>query len=314
MFEKIISLENLFAAWTEFKKEKANRKDVAEFELNLENHIFTLHECLKNGAYKHGGYQSFFVCDPKRRHIHKASVGDRLLHHAVFRVIEPIWNKAFIFDSWSSRKGKGSHGAVRRLQKLALKLSKNGTHTLWVLKLDVKKFFASVDQGILLHIIKKRIFDERLMGLLAEIIKSFSSGLPLGNLTSQLFANIYLDHLDQFIKHKLKIVGYIRYADDFILMHCDKKTLLSYFTIVNIFLQERLKLEIHPQKIVFKTYTSGIDYLGYVCFLGYRVLRTKTMRRMFKRVNKNNLASYWGILKHCRSQKLRAKLAVRYIS
>jgi len=123
------------------QKEKSNKNDVAEFEVNLEDHIFSLHEDLKNGTYKHGGYVSFVVHDPKRRHIHKASVRDRLLHHAVHRVIEPTWNKVFIFDSWSSRKTKGTHAAIRRLQDFGLKLSHNYTRTLWFLRLDVKKVF-----------------------------------------------------------------------------------------------------------------------------------------------------------------------------
>ena len=309
MFDKIISLENLFDAWTEFKKEKANKKDVAEFEINLEDHIFKLHEDLKNGDYKHSGYVSFYVSDPKRRHIHKALVRDRLLHHAVHRIIEPEWNKIFVFDSWSSRKNKGIHGAVKRFQNLGLKLSRNHTRTLWVLKLDVRKFFDSVDHDILLDILGKRTSDDRLMALFRDIIESFSPGLPLGNLTSQLFSNVYLDKLDQFVKHELKITGYIRYADDFILIHPDKGLLIDCLEKIKVFLRERLHLDVHPKKIVLKTYTGGIDYLGYVCFPHHRVLRTKTKRRMFKRVNEKNFTSYNGILQHCHSQTLQAKLS-----
>lgn len=308
MFEKIISLENLFNAWTEFKKEKANKDDVAEFEINLEDHIFKLHEDLKNGTYKHGEYFSFFVHDPKRRHIHKASVRDRLLHHAVHRVIEPMWNKIFIFDSWSSRKNKGTHGAVNRLQKFGLELSRNYTRTLWVLKLDVRKFFDSISQGILLKILQKRTPDDLLMKLLREIIESYSPGLPLGNLTSQLFANVYLDRLDQFVKHELKITGYIRYADDLILLHPDKELLIDCLGKLTDLLHDELCLDIHPKKIELKRYTSGIDYLGYVCFPHHRVLRTKTKRRMFNRVNEKNFSSYSGILKHCRSRNLQVEL------
>ncbi len=304
MFEKIISLENLFNAWTEFKKEKSNKNDVAMFEVNLEDNVFKLHKDLKNGSYKHGGYLSFFVHDPKRRHIHKAPVRDRLLHHAVHRVVEPAWNKIFIFDSWSSRKGKGTHAAVRRLQDLALKLSRNYTRTLWVLKLDITKFFDFVDHEILLNILAKRTPDNPLMDLLREIIESFNPGLPLGNLTSQLFANVYMNELDQFVKQELRITGYIRYVDDFVLMHQDKELLKDYFQKVEMFIRERLLLKIHPKKIILKTYASGIDYLGYVCFPNHRVLRTKTKRRMFRRVNKKNYASYSGILQHCRSRNL----------
>lgn len=308
MFDKIISLENLFDAWTEFKKEKSNKNDVTEFEVNLEDHVFALHEDLKNGIYKHGGYFSFFVHDPKRRHIHKASVRDRLLHHAVHRVIEPIWNKVFIFDSWSSRKTKGIHAAVRRLQDLALRLSHNYTRTLWILKLDVTKFFASIDHKILLSILSKRTDDNRVINLFQEIVESFNPGLPLGNLTSQLFANVYLNELDQFIKHELKIKGYVRYADDFVLMHENRELLIDCRWKIERFLQERLLLKIHPKKLILKTYASGIDYLGYVSFPHHRVIRTKTKRRMFRRINKKNLPSYSGILKHCRSRNLNKAL------
>ncbi len=304
MFEKIISLENLFDAWTEFKKEKSNKKDVAAFEVSLEDHVFELHEDLKNGNYRHGGYYSFFVHDPKCRHIHKAPVRDRLLHHAVHRVIEPEWNKVFIFDSWSSRKNKGTHAAVRRLQDLALKLSRNYTRTLWMLKLDITKFFNFVDHEILLNILAKRTSDKRLMDLFREIIDSFKPGLPLGNLTSQLFANVYMNELDQFVKNELRMAGYIRYVDDFVLMHHKRGLLVDSFRKLESFIRDRLLLKIHPKKIILKTYASGIDYLGYVCFPHHLVIRTKTKRRMLKRVNVNNLASYSGILHHCRSQDL----------
>lgn len=308
MFDKIISLENLFDAWTEFKKEKNNKNDVTEFEINLEDHVFALHEDLKNGIYKHGGYFSFFVHDPKRRHIHKASVRDRLLHHAVHRVIEPTWNKVFIFDSWSSRKTKGIHAAVRRMQDLALRLSHNYTRTLWILKLDVTKFFASIDHKILLSILSKRTGDSRVINLFQEIVGSFNPGLPLGNLTSQLFANVYLNELDQFIKHELKIKGYVRYADDFVLMHENRELLIDCRWKIERFLQERLLIKIHPKKLILKTYASSVDFLGYVSFPNHRVLRTKTKRRMLKMANKKNYYSYAGILSHCRSRNLRKSL------
>ena len=146
MFEKIISLENLFDAWTEFKKEKSNKKDVAAFEVSLEDHVFELHEDLKNGNYRHGGYYSFFVHDPKRRHIHKASVRDRLLHHAVYRILYPFFDKIFITHSFSCRNDKGTHRALNCFRKFVYKVSRNNTRVCWVLKCDIKKFFASIDQ------------------------------------------------------------------------------------------------------------------------------------------------------------------------
>ncbi len=308
MFEKIISLKNLFDAWTEFRRDKKRKKDVAEFELGLEDNIFKLHEDLVGGRYKHGGYFPFYIHDPKKRHVHKASVRDRLLHHAVIRVIEPMWDDKFIFDSWSSREYKGTHRAVKRLHKLGLKISGNNSRTLWMLKLDIRKFFYSVDHEILLQILSEKTFDQRLINLFEDIVESFRHGIPLGNLTSQIFANIYMNKLDQFIKHEIKVPGYIRYADDFILMHTDKDFLERCIIRIQDFTEKNLKLNIHPDKIILKTYSSGIDYLGYVCFPNYRVLRTKTKKRMFRKVTAKNFSSYNGILSHCRSRGLRIKL------
>ena len=308
MFEKIISLKNLFDAWAEFCRDKRRKKDVIEFEFNLENNIFKLHEDLIAGNYKHGGYFSFYIHDPKRRHIHKASVRDRLLHHAIVRVIEPMWDKKFIYDSWSSRKYKGTHAAVKRLFEISLKISHNRSRTLWMLKLDIRKFFASVDHEILLGILREKTFDDRLFSLFQDIIGSFNPGLPLGNLTSQLFANIYMNKMDQFIKHELKVHGYIRYADDFILTHPSKSLLETCTLKIQEFAEKNLKLRIHPDKIVLKTYASGIDYLGYVCFPNYRILRTKTKKRLFKKVTGKNFSSYNGILSHCRSRNLKIKM------
>ena len=151
LYEKIVSLENLFISWKEFKKGKSQKLDVKRFEVNLEDNIFDLYYSLKNKKYRHGGYHSFYVNDPKRRHIHKPSVRDRLLHHAVFRLIEPMFERKFIYDSFSCRTGKGTHAAVARFRKIAWHLSKNNTRAVWVMKLDIKQFFKSVNTEILLQ-------------------------------------------------------------------------------------------------------------------------------------------------------------------
>jgi retron-type reverse transcriptase len=308
MFEKIISLKNLFDAWTEFSRDKRRKKDVALFELRLEDNIFNLHKDLQNGSYKHGGYFSSYIYEPKKRHINKASVRDRLLHHAVVRVVQILWDKKFIFDSWSSRKNKGTHGAVRRLNKLGLRLSHNNSRTLWVLKLDIRKFFYSVDHDILLQILKYKNCDCKLGLLYEDIVRSFNPGIPLGNLTSQIFANIYLNKLDQYIKHNLGVIGYIRYADDFVLMHTDRDFLKSSIVDILDFIGRNLKLQIHTDKIILKTYASGVDYLGYICFPEHTILRTKTKNRIFKRVTSKNFSSYNGVLSHCRSRNIEFKI------
>ncbi len=173
MFEKIISFENLFLAWDEFKKGKRHKKDVQKFEYKLEENIFKLAGELASKAYKHRPYTSFFIQDPKQRHIHKAHVRDRVLHHAVFAVLNPIFEPTFISHSFSCRVGKGTHKGVSTLQRMLLKESKNNTRTCFALKCDIKKFFDSVDHLILLEIVKRRVKDKSALWLISEIIESY---------------------------------------------------------------------------------------------------------------------------------------------
>jgi RNA-directed DNA polymerase len=329
IFNYIISIENLFIAWQEFKKGKTKKNDVQEFVFNLEDNLFKLHEELKNKLYQHSNYTAFNISDPKPRKIHKATVRDRILHHAIFRILYPIFDKVFIFDSYSCRLNKGTHKAVNRLELFCQKLSRNNRENIYALKCDIKKFFASVDQKILLNLIKNKIQNENAIWLIEEIIKSFSSGvnnkgIPLGNVTSQLFANVYLNELDQFIKHELKIKYYLRYCDDFIILGENEKDLRNLIKPINNFLKDKLKLILHPDKIVLRKYSQGIDFLGYVVLPQHRVLRTKTKRRMLKKLARKqkdlesniiseesynqSLQSYLGVLGHCNGWKIVQKL------
>src|SRR3989344_4649393 len=280
LFEEIISLKNLCLAWNEFKKGKTKKFDVRQFQLGLKNNLLDLNAELKEKTYRHSNYASFYIQDPKLRHIHKACVKDRVLHHAVFRILYSIFDPTFISDSYSCRIKKGTHKAINRLQKFARKVSKNNTKNYFILKCDIKKFFDSVDHNILVSLIEKKIKDRNVLWLIERIIKSFSvsinNGLPLGNITSQLFANIYLNELDQFVKHKLKIKYYIRYCDDFVILGDDKKYLEKLIPGINNFLKEKLKLFLHSDKISIRKYHQGIDFLGYITFPHYRILRTKT--------------------------------------
>src|SRR3989344_5685050 len=209
LFERIISLENLFSAWNEFRLGKEGKLDVQEFGLDIEDNIFELHEALKNNSYTHSPYKSFYLHDPKLRHIFKARVRDRILHHAIVKIIGPIFEKSFNFDSYSSRKNKGTHKATDRFRYFAQKLSRNNSRTIWILKCDVRKFFDSVDHDIIINQISAKVKDEKAIELIRNIVNSISthknSGIPLGNLTSQLFSNIYLDNFDQFIKRQLRV-------------------------------------------------------------------------------------------------------------
>ncbi len=314
----------MFSAWEEFKKGKKKKIDVKQFEVNIKSHLRTLHWELKNKTYRHSCYASFYIKDPKLRSINKACVKDRVLHHAIFVVLYRIFDRLFIFDSYSSRNEKGTHRAVNRLQAFANKISKNNTRTCWVLKCDIKKFFDSVDQEILLTLIKKQIYDRNTIWLLEKIIKSFSKGIPLGNVTSQIFANIYLNELDQFVKRNLKLKYYIRYCDDFVIFSESKNYLENIIPKINYFLGTNLKLSLHPNKITIRKYHQGIDFLGYVSFPYNKMLRIKTMHRMFKKIQAREtdfkhdkittkslyqtMQSYLGLLKHCNGYKIKEKL------
>jgi len=307
-FKDITCVDNLLEAWAEFLIGKKGRKDVQEFQFRLMDNILSLHRDLINGSYRHGGYQCFNIVDPKPRVIHKANVRDRILHRAVYRILYPFFDRKFISDSFSCRIGKGTHRAVLRFRTFARKVSRNNAKTAWVLKCDIKKFFASIDQEVLLNILREHICDAETILLLSKIIASFNSGkvgkgLPLGNLTSQLLSNIYMDKFDQFVKHKIKAKYYIRYADDFVVLSMDKEWLKNIVPVISNFLISSLKLRIHPGKVSIKTVASGVDFLGWVSFSDHLVLRGTTKKRMFRNITSSRrksgtVQSYLGLIKH----------------
>lgn len=321
-FNNIIAEKNLLSAWGEFISDKRASADAQEFTSHLMDHIVSLHDDLSNRAYLHGGYESFFVNDPKRRHIHKASVRDRLLHHAVYRVLYPFFDRTFIADSYSCRLDKGVHAALNRFQSLAYRASHNHTRTVWVLKCDIRKFFASIDHAILMDIFVQYIPDQNVLHLLQNIIDSFHTtgrpgkGLPLGNLTSQLFANIYMNRFDQWVKHQLKTKHYIRYADDFVFLSEDKAKLAQWIQHIQSFLHDTLRLSLHPDKVFLKTIASGVDFLGWVHFSYHRILRRATKRRIFARIGDNPtdeaLQSYLGLLEHGNAERLKKDVLAQY--
>lgn len=322
-YQDIISVENLLDAWREFLKGKRKKKGVKEFERFLMRNVLVLHEDLKQRTYQHGGYHAFKISDPKPRDIHKALVRDRLLHHAIYRQLYPFFNHTFISDSYSCRREKGTHRAMNRFQAFAYRVSKNNTRTCWVLKCDIRKFFASIDQEILIDILDGYIPDEDIRWLLGRVVESFKTtngkGLPLGNLTSQLLVNIYMNEFDQFVKHRLKAKYYIRYADDFVLLSDNRSWLTSLIPRIEEFLGKRLKLKLHPKKVSITALTSGVDFLGWVHFFDHRVLRTVAKRRMFRRIREaggreETVQSYFGLLRHGNTRKLaqRAKALSDY--
>lgn len=313
-YKNIISIENLLAAWEEFLCGKRNRPDVMKFSLHLMDNIVSLHQELAEKTYHHGSYHAFGINDPKPRHIHKASVRDRLVHHAIYRKLYPFFDRLFIYDSYSCRKDKGTHKAMDRFRQFAGKVSRNHTRTGWVLQCDIRRFFANIDHEILMNIIRNRIADEDTLWLIEQVVSSFhvkdkhDVGLPLGNLTSQLFVNVYMNQFDQFVKRKLKARYYIRYADDFVIFHEDRAYLEHILSQISEFLEKELHLELHPRKITIQTVDSGVDFLGWVHFIDHRVLRTATKRRMYQKLkedsSKESITSYIGLLAHGQAFKL----------
>lgn len=322
------SLEHLFRSWDQFRRGKRKRKDIQIFERHLEDNIFQLQHQLTTLQYRPDHYHHFYVSDPKQRHISKASVKDRLVHQAVYDVLVSIFDHKFIFHSLSSRIGKGTHIGVLKLRQMIRKVSSNGKKSCYALKMDVKRFFDSISHEILRTLIQKHIQDENAMTIINLIIDSFkireekygNIGIPLGNVTSQLFANIYLHELDDFIKQRLRERHYLRYCDDFIILSQDECHLKALIVSIQEFLTEDLHLELHPKKVTIRKLNQGIDFVGYVLFERYTLMRTRTKQRMKRRlqaahsdylVGKIDVASldqriqsYLGILSHANQYTL----------
>lgn len=337
LFNKLITPENLFFAWEEFRRDKKKKEDVLIFEKNLEREIFSLHRELKSHTYKHSGYTDFYISDPKRRHIHKAQVRDRVLHHAIMGILYPLYEKTFIHNSFSCRIGKGTHKGVEALRGMLYKASKNNTRNVYILKCDIEKFFDSINHEILLSVLSSRIKDQELMNLLTEVVGSFTSyrstlfdrcGVPIGNLTSQLFANVYMDMFDQFMKHELKVKYYARYTDDFVIVSESKEYLLYLLPQIQLFLREKLRVQIHPKKVTITRSGRGIDYLGYVLFPHFTLVRKRTQKRALRKINEKillykrdeisedkvhaTLMSYLGVLSHADAHRFSEKLKNDY--
>lgn len=334
LYSDLIIKGNIYRGYIEFRVGKKKKKDVSIFEKNLSNNISPLHIALVDKTYQPGGYTQFYVKDPKLRLIHKASVADRVVHHVVSYYLEKIYEPTFIAHSYSCRKNKGTHRGVLALQKMAIKESRNNTRVCWVLKCDIRKFFASVDHEILLKILFRKIMDLDFLNLLEKIIRSHGSnkttdlsdikGMPIGNLTSQFFSNIYMNELDQFVKHELKVKYYLRYADDFVFISTDREYLMNLVPVLKDFLKTQLGLDLHPQKIILSKFRSGVDFLGYIIFPKYVLPRTKTKRRLLKKIKEKvyafkagkttekslnqTIQSYYGFLVHAKAYKFRKEL------
>ncbi len=280
IYSKIYFLENLRLAYRRARKGKSKKQYVIEFDKDLDNNLINLNKELKNLTYKPKPLKTFIIRDPKLRKISKSEFRDRIIHHALCNILEPIYDKIFIYDSYANRKNKGTSNVILRLKKFIRKITKNNNKKCYFLKADIKHYFETVNHEILINIIKKKIKDTNVINLINLILKNHYSniGMPLGNLTSQFFANVYLNDLDYFVKHKLKANYYIRYVDDFIILHNNKYKLENYKKEINNFLKNNLRIELHYEKSKIITLSRGIPFLGFRNFIYHKVLKRNKIR------------------------------------
>lgn len=260
LFEKIVSWENLVEA-ARMALRGRKRINAARFYFHLETELIRLEDELRSGAYRPLPYRVFEIFEPKRRVISAADIRDRVVHHAICRILEPIFERRAISDSFACRRGKGSQAAAQRVQDLMRRDE-------WFLKCDIRQYFASIDHQRLQGLLRRIIKDRRLLALLDQIIEAPlpglppGRGLPIGNLTSQHFANLYLGELDHFIKERLRVGGYVRYMDDFLLFGATRDGLREQHDQIRNFLDQHLGLALKDRATIIAPVRTGVPFLG----------------------------------------------------
>lgn len=349
-------LIELFDAYFDCRRNKRNSLSALAFEFNLEKNLIELYGELKNGTYAIGRSVCFVVTKPKPREVWAADFRDRIVHHLVYNAIKDRFHSRFIYESFSCIPKKGTLAACKRLQHFARSITKNYTKKAYYLKADVANFFVSIDKAILFEELKRYVHEDWIIKLLGQIIyhdprknviiksppqlfelipahKSLwntpnSCGLPIGNLTSQFFSNVYLNMLDRFVKHRLRCRYYCRYVDDFVILHDDPQQLNEWYGKLNEFLGTRLKLKLHPRKKSINTVFSGIDFVGFRIKPNRIYLRKLTIKRAFRVVKnwqnsparfnqetlmnfRSTMNSYLGMLRRTKGYKIRRDLCSR---
>ena len=299
LYPQLCRSENLLVAWKKARKGKTLKHYVIEFESNLQDNLAQLRTELLLHAYRARPLNTFILRDPKTRKISVSDFRDRIIHHALCNIIEPIFDKAFIFDSYANRKGKGTLAAIQRLEFFINKVSHNKTIIKkwnknkiirgFYFKGDIKKYFDTIDHTKLIEIIKEKIVDKEMLFLIKNILKNHTSnevgqGMPLGNLTSQFLANVYLNELDQFVKHQLQAKYYLRYVDDFVIVDNNQDQLYFYKQQIEEFLNNPLLLTLHKDKSSIKPLYRGIAFLGFRIFPNHKLLKKKSGRRAYQRL------------------------------
>ena len=306
-YDKKLTYENLMKAHIESRKGKSLRKEIILFNLKQEEYIMWLYEQLKNGTYKHSGYTTFYITEPKVRVIEKSIYLDRIVHRwYVDNFMKEYFMKSFINTSYACIENRGMHKACLDVQN-TMKHCKRIWNNYYIIKMDVSKYFQNIDKNVLYDILQRKIKDKKLLWLTREILYSNGTekGLPIGNYTSQCFANIYLNELDQYAKHQLKCKYYFRYMDDIIVMVKNKKEAIQKLQFIKEFLKEKLKLELNSKTQIFKS-TQGVNFCGYK-INEYRLkIRTRGKRKLKNKIKK---------LKYeIKTNKLDTKEAYRFLA
>ena len=316
LYSKIIDINNLRLADEKARKGKMKSYGIKLHDKNREDNILKLHEQLKNKTYKTSEYNIFKIYEPKERDIYQLPYfPDRIVHHAVMNILEPIWVSIFTSDTFSCIKGRGIHGCWKKVKEAL----KDEEGTKYCLKIDIRKYYPTINHDILKSLIRKKIKCKDTLHLLDEIIDS-ADGIPIGNYLSQYFANIYLTYFDHYVKEKMKVKYYYRYADDMVFLHSNKKELRKIYKEINTYLKDELKLDIKHNYQIFPTQVRGIDFVGYV-FRSSHILIRKKIKQNFcrkiakllkRKINKEQLkqgiAAYLGWCKYSNSINLLNKL------
>lgn len=313
----LFSFENLHRHYLKCRRNKRNTHNALRFETRQELNLLELQAQLQDRTYRPTRSVCFFATRPKLREIFAADFRDRVVHHILVDYLERIWEPIFIHDSYACRKGKGVHAGVKRLQKFLRQASANGTCPVWYLQLDIRNYFMTIDKAILFRLLAAKIEDDDALWLtrllvfhdctenfvlrgnpgLKECIAPHKTlfnapagkGLPIGNLNSQFFANVYLNVLDQFVKHELKCRHYLRYCDDFVMLASSPDQLIEWKGRIELFLAEQLKLELNPIRTRLTPVSSGIDFLGYIVRRDYLLVRRRVVNHLKEKLHSYEL-------------------------
>ncbi len=308
IYNQVCSIENLIIADAKARKGKGDQYGVKAHDRQRGCNLLMLHEMLVTKTYKTGEYTTFKIYEPKEREVYRLNYyPDRITHHAIMNVLEPVFTAMFTADTYSCIKGRGIHGAAKNLQQALTDVP----NTTYCLKLDIKKFYPNVNHDALKLLLRRKLKDADLLWLLDEIIDS-APGLPIGNYLSQYLANFYLTYFDHWLKEVKEVKYYFRYADDIVILADNKPYLHQLLADIRQYLSEQLFLTVKDNYQVFPVAARGIDFVGYRFFHTHILLR-KSIKQNFARMLKRrrnpfSIASYKGWLKWCNSRHLTKKL------